>query len=71
MTRNTLKLYSLTTASVMPRHIPEPPPVQKRTFPLNISGLNTALESMSGATNGFADMNGWKEASAVIRDGGT
>jgi hypothetical protein len=34
----------------MPRHIPEPPPVQNRTLPLNMSGLKTAVESTIGAT---------------------
>ena len=33
-----------TIASVMPRQMPEPPPVQKSTFPLKMSGLNTAVE---------------------------
>ena len=36
----------------MPRHIPEPPPVQKRTFPLKISGLKTAVESTIGTSEG-------------------
>jgi hypothetical protein len=36
----------------MPRHIPEPPPVQKRTFPTKMSGLKTAVESTMGVTKG-------------------
>lgn len=40
----------------MPRHIPEPPPVQKRTFPLKISGLKTAVESTIGTSYGEGDM---------------
>lgn len=45
--RTTLRL---TIASVIPRHIPDPPPVQKRTFPLKISGLNIAVESTIGTS---------------------
>lgn len=39
-----------TTASVIPRQIPEPPPVQNSTLPLNISGLKIAVESTIGVT---------------------
>lgn len=35
----------LTTASVMALQIPEPPPVQKRTFPLKRSLWKTAVEA--------------------------
>jgi hypothetical protein len=42
-------------ASVIERHIPEPPPVQNSTLPLNKSGLNTSEERMILAENG-ADM---------------
>ena len=35
----------LTTASVMALQMPDPPPVQKRTLPLKMSFLKTAVES--------------------------
>lgn len=38
----------LTTDSVITRHIPEPPPVQRRTLFLNMSSLKTAVESTTG-----------------------
>ena len=41
-----------TTASVMPLQIPDPPPVQNKTFPLKMSSLKTALESTTGKTDG-------------------
>ena len=40
-----------TIASVMPRQIPEPPPVQNRTFPLKISSLNMVVEATAGRTS--------------------
>ena len=50
-----------TTASVMPLQMPEPPPVQKSTLPLKMSGLNTSVESaMGAATAGLGDMLGWE-----------
>jgi hypothetical protein len=42
------KRVTLTTASVITRHMPEPPPVQKRTLFLNMSSLKTAVESTTG-----------------------
>ena len=38
----------LTMDSVIARHIPDPPPVQKRTRPLKMSSLKTAVESTTG-----------------------
>ena len=38
----------LTTASVITRHMPEPPPVQRRTLFLNMPSLKTAVESTTG-----------------------
>jgi hypothetical protein len=40
-------------ASVIDLHIPDPPPVQNKTFPLKISGLNTSIELAKGATTGL------------------
>jgi len=40
-------------ASVIPRHIPDPPPVQNNTLPLKISSLKTDVESTMGTT--YAD----------------
>lgn len=45
-------------ASVIDLHIPDPPPVQNKTFPLNISGLNTSIELVTGATTGLEDIVG-------------
>ena len=53
-----------TIASVMARHIPDPPPVQNKTLPLNISGLNIVEESTTGATN-----NGGGAMKTPIRPG--
>jgi hypothetical protein len=47
-----------TIASVMPLQIPLPPPVQKRTLPLNMSGLNVAARSTAGADVRWTDMLG-------------
>ena len=44
------KKETLTIASVIPRHIPDPPPVQKTTFPLKISGLKIAVDSTIGTS---------------------
>ena len=43
-------------ASVIDLHIPDPPPVQNKTFPLNMSGLNTSIELATGATMGREDI---------------
>ena len=43
--------------SVIPRHIPEPPPVQKSTRPLKMSFLKIAVESATGDEY-FVDMVG-------------
>lgn len=43
-------ILALTIDSVMPRQIPEPPPVQKSTFPLKMSALKTAFESTTWVT---------------------
>ena len=47
---------SLTIVSVIPRHIPDPPPVQKRTFPLKIPDLKIDVDSTIGTTWGEGDM---------------
>jgi hypothetical protein len=47
-----------TIASVMPLQIPLPPPVQKRTLPLNMSGLNVAARSTAGADVRWTDILG-------------
>lgn len=54
--RTQYKKKILTIASVIPRHIPDPPPVQKRTFPLKISGLKIAVDSTIGTSCGEGDM---------------
>lgn len=41
---------SRTTASVIALHIPEPPPVQNKTFPLKRSFLKTAVESVGAGS---------------------
>lgn len=46
----------VTIARVISLQMPEPPPVQNRTLPLNKSSLKTAVESTSGTTKGFGDM---------------
>ena len=43
-------------ASVIDLHIPDPPPVQNKTFPLKRSGLNTSIERAKGATTGLEDI---------------
>lgn len=43
-------------APVIDLHIPDPPPVQNKTFPLNISGLNTSIELVTGVTTGLDDI---------------
>ena len=50
------KILLLTIASVIPRHIPDPPPVQKTTFPLKMSGLKIAVDSTIGTSYGGGDM---------------
>lgn len=45
-----------TIDSTMLLHIPEPPPVQKRTLPAKMSGLNTAFESMTGVPVSGVDL---------------
>lgn len=40
----------------MDLHIPEPPPVQNKTFPLKMSGLNTSVEVATGETMGLEDI---------------
>jgi hypothetical protein len=51
-------VYGRTIASVMPLQIPLPPPVQKRTLPLNMSGLNVAARSTAGADVRWTDILG-------------
>ena len=46
----------LTMASVIVRHIPDPPPVQKRTFPAKILGRKTVVESTTGGPLNSLDM---------------
>ena len=46
----------LTIASVIPRHIPDPPPVQKTTFPLKMSGLKIDVDSTIGTSYGEGDI---------------
>src|ERR1700691_227729 len=41
-----------TTAAVISRHIPDPPPVTNTTLPLKMLGRKTEVESTTGATNG-------------------
>lgn len=48
--RPKLSAPQLAIASVIPRHMPEPPPVQKSTFPLKISCLKIEVELVMGAT---------------------
>jgi len=43
-------------ASVIDLHIPDPPPVQNKTFPLKISGLNTSIELATGGMTGLEDI---------------
>ena len=50
--RNDNRFPLRTTASVIPLQIPDPPPVQNKTFPLKISSLKIVLESTIGKTNG-------------------
>lgn len=47
-----------TTASVMPLQIPDPPPVQNKTFPLKISSLKIDLELTIGKTKGVGAIVG-------------
>jgi hypothetical protein len=59
---NATDVEERTTAYTMPVPMPEPPPVQKRTLPLKISGLNVVVDSTTGATKAFWDMlniDGW------------
>ena len=60
-------------ASVIDLHIPDPPPVQNKTFPLKRSGLNTSIELAKGATIclevivSTRDMRSWLASSCVDR----
>lgn len=48
-------------ASVIDLHIPDPPPVQNKTFPLKISGLNISIELAKGATTGLEDIGSTRD----------
>lgn len=53
LSRTKKERVARTTASVMVRHMPEPPPVQKRTWPLKISALKMAVESATFVGHGW------------------
>lgn len=52
MSHTEFKQVVRTIASVIPRHIPDPPPVQNRILPLKMSGLKTVVEFAVGVTKG-------------------
>jgi hypothetical protein len=57
-------------ASVIPRHIPEPPPVQNNTFPLKISSLKTDVDMTLGCTKAFK-LDIWflsRESTVMVTD---
>jgi hypothetical protein len=68
--QNRLYVGERTIASVMPLQIPLPPPVQKRTLPLNMSGLNVAARSTAGAEVRWTDILGRVYKERVYRRGG-